>query len=216
MLYAAIGAYLILLAIALFLYFRPKFISEGFTTIAIEGETMPKCLLRDTEAQYLLKRLQAMKKINPTAESAQIYDELKLILQKVLCMDADITGPAAGPYSTYQFPFATSHDVEPVASLVGRCIRNSARERDIEMTMDKFNSRGSTLIQQICDNDNKGPALTSFQNILGRISKSITKVCVSPKANLDRPQGPRDPGYYEPESVKNFTPYTIMGEKQYI
>jgi hypothetical protein len=215
MLYVAIIGFLVALAIAIFLYFRPKFISEGFTTIAIDGETIPKCLLRDTEAQYLLKQFQSMKQINPTADSIAAYDELTLILQKVLCMDADVTGPAAGPYSTFKLPFANSHDIEPVASIVGRCVRKSTRERDIEMMMDKFNSRGTELINRLCDNNTKGSAVTSFRNILARMGKTITAACVAPKTTLDTPPGARDPGYYEPESVKNFSPYTIMGERQY-
>ena len=177
---------------------------------------MPKCLLRDAEAQYLLTMFKEMKVVNPSSDSEMAFDELKLILQKVLCLDADVTGPAAGAYSTYQFPFTTSHDIEPVAHLVGRCVRHVARERDIEMVIDKYSTRGATLINQLCDNRSKGSALTSFQNILDRVKRSITGICVAPKATLDIPPGARDPGYYEPDSIKNLTPYTIMGEKQYI
>ena len=42
LIYAAIGAYVVVISIMLFIYFRPKFINEkftqeGFTTIAIDG-----------------------------------------------------------------------------------------------------------------------------------------------------------------------------------
>jgi hypothetical protein len=223
MLTVSFVAYAIIIGIAIFLYFRPKFMQqpwpwaqEGFTTIAIDGETIPKCLLRDIEAQNLLSKFQGMKQKNPTPESNMEYDELKLILQKALCLDADVTGPAAGPYSTFQFPFATSHDIEPTASFVGRCVRRVVRERDIEMLIDKYLSRGETLIGRLCDGQTKQSALTSFRNVIGRVKKNITPVCMSDKANLDRPTGARDPGYYESDSIKNLQPYEITGKIQYI
>lgn len=221
LIYAAIGAYVVVISIMLFIYFRPKFINEkftqeGFTTIAIDGEKIPKCFLRDAEAQRLLHMMHGLRMQKPSSEASMAYDELKLILQKALCLDADVTGPAAGPYSTYQFPFTTAHDIEPTANLVGRCTRHVARERDIDMVIEKYDYRGSVLINQLCDNNSRATALNSFHSILDRVKRNIMTVCVAPKANLDKPTGVRDPGYFESEKVKSLTPYTISGGgKQY-
>ena len=210
--YTAIAAYFVVIAIMLFLYFRPKFINEpflkeGFSTIALDGEKIPKCFLRDTEAQRLLASFQGIDNTN----TRLAYDELKLILQKALCTDADVTGPAGNTFTTYNLPFATSHDIEPTASFVGRCVRKVVRERDIEMMIDKYRTRGSTLINQMCDNNARGTALLQFHAILDRVKSNITPYCVAPKANLDIPSGARDPGYYESDAVKNLTPYQISG-----
>lgn len=199
----ALTAFFVVLSIAVFLYFRPKFISEGFTTIAL-SEDMPRCLLRDADAQSLLASLD---------KHSEHYGEFKLILQKALCIDADVTGSAAGPYTTYALPFATAHDIEPSASFVGRCVRNVARSRDIEMVIGKFQDRGNELLSQLCVN----PTIQKhkFRHILLRVMAHITPVCIAPKANLDIPKGTRDPGYFMPESVKHLQEYTIRGDVQY-
>ena len=204
----AIGVYAVLFVLALFLFLRPNFMKEGFTTIALDSDHMPKCFLRDTEAQALLESVS-------TQMNTDAYRELKLILEKVLCMDADITGPAAGPYSTYQLPFATLHDIEPVASFVGRCVRKVVRERDIEVLMDKYESRGTELLTQLCSGTETQVALTHFRNILGKVQKHISVVCVAPKANLDAPTGARDPGYYESESLQKLSAFKPTGGNQY-
>jgi len=109
----ALAALFVLLALSAFLYFRPHFLSEGFATIALDDVSMPKCFLRSAQAQQLLTELNHDDAPNTT--NGMAYAELRLIVQKVLCMDADITGSGAGAYSTYQMPFATSHDIEPAA-----------------------------------------------------------------------------------------------------
>lgn len=205
----AIGAYAILVIIALVLFLRPHFVKEGFTTIALDSNRMPKCFLRDAEAQKLLAQFESQAR-------SESYGELKLILQKVLCIDADITGSAAGPYSTYQLPFATLHDIEPVASFVGRCVRKVVRERDIGLLIEKYDYRGSELIAQLCsEQESKESSLKQFRNILERVKKNISGVCVAPKANLDIPSGARDPGYYESESIQQLSPYAPTGGNQY-
>jgi hypothetical protein len=205
LLWIAVVAYCILFGIAIGLYFRPKFIREGFATVAL-SESVPKCFLRDAEAQQLMLSLQSEKFRNK-----EMYEEFELILQKLLCLDADVTGSAAGPYSTYQLPFATSHDIEPVASFVGRCVRNVTRERDLEMVFEKFQSRGTTLLAKLCNPTNQQQANQSFQAILLRVRKAVSPICIAPKANLDMPPGVRDPGYYESDSVKHLMPYEISG-----
>ena len=210
----AFYAFLVVLAIATFLYFRPRFISkEGFATIALDGETMPKCLIRDANSQQLLAQFQALKLTAPSSSTGMAYDEFKLILQKLLCIDADITGSAAGPYSTYQLPFATAHDIEPAANFVSRCTKHALRSRDVEMAMEKFESRGNELIGQMTfDAESKRSALQAFHAIVVRVQRNIAGPCLTPKASLDVPAGPRDPGYYVPGGLEENGPYQIRGD----
>jgi hypothetical protein len=210
-------AFLVLLAIGVFLYLRPRFISEGFTTIAIEDVTMPRCLARDAQSQHLLKQLYSKAAAN--SEAGMAYDEFKLILQKLLCIDADITGAGAGIYSTYQLPYVTAHDIEPAANFVGRCVRNAVRERDVAMVLDKFESRGTTLLKIICGGDAAGMNTTihAFNGIVKRVGASIISKCLMEKATMDSPAGPRDPGYFIPPNVEELGTYTLFGgSPQYI
>jgi hypothetical protein len=204
-------AFLVVLAIGIVLYLRPRFMAEGFTTVAIEGETMPRCLARDPESQALLAQLYSKSAANSAAGEA--YEEFKLILQKLLCIDADITGAGAGIYSTYQLPYATAHDIEPAANFVGRCVRNAVRERDVAMVLEKFESRGNVLLKTMCSGDSAAvnTNISTFNRIVKRIGASITSKCLMEKANMDVPAGPRDPGYYTPNNVEELGEYTIFG-----
>lgn len=214
----ALLAFFVTVAVAAFLYFRPKFISEGFTTIAIDDATAPKCFLRDAEAQQLIAMFSSVRSLPPASEQATAYAELKVILQKLLCIDADVSGAGMGPYSTYQLPYATSHDIEPAASFVGRCIRNAVRSNDIEMTMGKFEDRATELLHTLCANKSAFDAAhTKFRNILARSTRNISEYCLKEKNSIDRPAGPRDPGYFEPAELQTYREYKISGNGvQYI
>lgn len=208
-------AFLVVLMIGVFLYFRPNYLkpTEGFATLALDNETMPKCLLRDTEAQKFLASFQAFSVTSPNSTHGEAYAELKLIIQKLLCMDADITGSAAGPYSTYSLPFATAHDTEPPASFVGRCVRNAVRPLDVDITMDKYEARGLELIKTLCfDEPQRKSSAKKFHDIVARVARNITRACTMEKATLDIPAGPRDPGYFTPPGIQLLQNYTQTGD----
>jgi len=190
--------------------------SEGFAVIAIEGETMPKCLTRSPEAQSILNQLYPMKMAAPASKEAMAYDELKMILEKVLCIDADITGLGAGPYQTFQLPFMTQHDIEPPASFVGRCLRKAVKPRDIEVEFMKMHDRGEMLINILAYDENLRKQIQfRFRDIIVKTAHNIAFICLSEKANLDRPAGPRDPGYFVPHFSLEQGPYNIAGHFQY-
>lgn len=214
----ALIAFFVVLAVGILLYFRPRFLSEGFATIALDEVSSPKCFTRDPAAQELLSMLDYGKSAPANSDAAMAYNELKLILEKMLCMDADITGSGAGVYSTYALPFATSHDIEPAASFVNRCVRKAIQSRDIEMAMGKFEDRGVELINSLCaDETHRKAVLDTFHGIVGRVTNAISTNCLMFKDNMDKPAGPRDPGYYTPAALEQLRPYTISGgEPQYI
>jgi hypothetical protein len=209
----ALIAFFIVVAVGMIIYFRPRFFSEGFTTIAIDGDTAPKCFLRDADAQKLISKFAAVRAIPPASEKAMALAELTLIIQKMLCIDADITGAGMGPYSTYQLTFATTHDIEPAAEFVNRCLKNAVRSRDIEVAMGKFEDRGYELLDQLCGGTHEHAANKElFRGIVMRSTRNISEYCLKPKNSLDTPAGPRDPGYFDPtSSATDARPYTISG-----
>lgn len=193
---------------------QPK-LREGFATIALD-DAMPRCFTRDADAQSLMANFQGLKTLSPNSNAAMAYEELKLILTKVLCIDADITGMGMGPYSTYQLPYATAHDIEPAASFVSRCIKGAVRSRDIEVVMAAFYDRGLTLLNALCfDERTRKWAQNKFHTIITRASRNISQNCLKEKASLDRPAGARDPGYSQQHTSLEQGPYTIKGNFQY-
>ena len=203
--YAAIA---ILIVIATFLYLYPRYFSgpkEGFATIALNTSNFPACVTRDADAQKLLSMLKS-----DTTE----FEELGLIVSKLLCMDADITSLGAGVYASLRLPFNTQHDMEPVGTFVGRCLKNAVKERDISLTLGKLQDRGTVLINMLCSNSaTKAEAVTLFDGIVKRTETNITKVCLKEHASMDVPAGIRDPGYYVPGSLAELGPYQNTAPK---
>jgi len=191
--------FLLLFFVTVLLYVYPNFLKEieGFSTIAVDPVYHPKCFARDAEAQRLLAEV--VNAFPNTPEAIQWVDEFRLILTKLLCIDADITGSGSGVYSTVDLKFNTFHDMEPVANFVGRCLNRSLKERDMKLTLEKLETRGAELLKG-STGVNKAQRdlwVASLHNIAMRTSQAIHKVCLTPVASLDRPAGPRDPGFYD-------------------
>ena len=209
----ALAAFFVVVVIGAIVYFRPRFFSEGFTTIAIDDATAPKCFLRDADAQRLISTFAAVRSMPPASPKAMALAELTLILQKMLCIDADITGAAMGPYSTYQLPYATAHDIEPAAEFVNRCLKNAVRSRDIEVAMGKFEDRGYELLMVLCGGTPDHDANKAlYRGIVQRATRNISQYCLKPKNGLDTPASPRDPAYFDAgSSASDARPYEISG-----
>lgn len=188
---------------------KQKKTAEGFTTVALNKTTFPSCVARDMDAQRLLQDLYAgTHGLPPAADGAMAYQEFALIVQKLLCMDADITSLGAGEYATMLLPFNTQHDMEPVGSFVGRCLNNAVRERDIALTLGKLQDRGNVLIDLLCTSAmSKANARTTFDTIVQKTKQQISAVCLKPRASMDIPAGVRDPGYYTPPALQELGPY---------
>ena len=188
---------LILFSVTIVLYIFPQALREGFSTVSIDPVNHPKCFSRDAEAQRLLAEVQAAGPSTP--EGIQWIDEFRMILSKFLCVDADITGSGSGVYSTMDLQFNTFHDMEPVANFVGRCLNRSLKERDINLTLEKLETRGAELLKgmTMVKQEQKELWVASLHNIAMRTSQAIHRVCLMPVASLDRPAGPRDPGFYD-------------------
>jgi len=191
--------FLLLFFVTVLLYLYPTFLKEieGFSTIAVDPVYSPKCFARDAEAQRLLAEV--VNAIPNTPEGIQWVDEFRLILTKLLCIDADITGSGSGVYSTVDLKFNTFHDMEPVANFVGRCLKRSLKERDIKLTLEKLETRGAELLKGSTgvEKAQRDVWVSSLHNIATRTSQAIRRVCLTPIASLDRPAGPRDPGFYD-------------------
>ena len=120
-----LAGFLVILA-GLLMHFKPKPLAEGFEGVegfsgahAVDKINMPECVSRSTDAQSLLARIARY------PEKDGMAAELRLLVSKLCCMEADIAAPSAGVYRTQHLQFRTSEDMEPPATIVGRCLRNA-------------------------------------------------------------------------------------------
>ena len=189
-----VAVFLILLA-GLLVHYRPKNI-EGFASV--NPLLMPECVSRSTDAQSLLVRLPA---------SGEDADELRQLVSKVCCMEADIAAPSAGVYRTMHAQFRTSQDMEPPATIVGRCLRNAVNKRDIDLIVEKYAQRGRALIRKICMGSDLNLALGEWDGVITRLQLAMFSFCLKEQPVMDRPLGVRDMGFWEPETVADLSQY---------
>lgn len=209
--FAMIG-FAVVVGIGIFLYFRPGYIREGFE-VAVDRRTFPKCVRRDPEAEQLITSL---KKVE-SAYTRAALEELTLILEKILCMEADLSGPGRGVNNTLRVAYATSHDLEPAGSIVGRCLRGGMRNNELQLTIKKYEDRGNELIDLLCaDKYSKQTAFDKFHSILTRNFTLISQKCEVPRVAIDVPTGPRDPGYNIPYKTINYSEFKPAGGDQYM
>jgi hypothetical protein len=187
----------VLLALAfLLVHYKPS-VREGFSSAAVDPTFMPACAERSTAAQSLLMRIGSIK--------SDDAEEFRLLVSKLCCLEGDIAAPGAGIYRTMALQFRTSHDMEPPSTFVGRCLRNAVRERDITLVIQKYETRGRELLGKLLSPCNEVDA--EFTEVVARTRLAMTNVCLKEQPSMDRPAGPRDPGYWESDEVAELAQY---------
>ena len=176
---------------------------EGFALAAVDPARMPACVERSTDAQSLLARFAHVDEDEDENEAAA---ELRLLVSKLCCMEADIASPAAGLIRSQSLQFRTSHDMEAASSFVGRCLRNAVRDRDVDLVIDKFQKRGHELVEKVLGGD-CGDAHKEFDAVVGRTRMAMMTFCMKPQPQMDRPTGARDVGFWEPANVADLNAY---------
>jgi hypothetical protein len=215
-----IGILLIISIVALGLCFKmyPIFPSnkaklthtiEGFSSPATSPNE-PSCIKRNTDAQAILQMFtQCSSDYKSPSEDAMNRIELKLILQKLTCLDSDVTNSGVAGYNTLSLPFNTSHDTEPLTNFVGRCLNGGTRTRDFDLIISKYESRGNVLIKAISSLMNKDPseAYARYANVIKVTYESLVNNCKMKRASMDIPAGVRDPGYSIPFRIETLAPF---------
>jgi hypothetical protein len=201
----------VVIASGIYFHMYPKFPPtaryENFANPAVSPDK-PTCVHRSVDAQVLMGLFKQCPKSSPT-DDATDREELALILNKLTCLDADVSNNGVDGYNTLKLPYNTSHDAEPLTNFVGRCLNNGTRSRDLEIVIDRFEKRGKTLIENLCrrkDIDSKEP-LVHFAAVVKTTMNALTTNCLAKHSSLDRPYGPRDPGFMVPYSVDRLAQY---------
>jgi hypothetical protein len=194
---AVLGIALLILALLL-VHYRPAApLEEGFALAAVNPLLVPACVERSTAAQKLLARFGS----SETASAA----ELRLLVSKLCCLEADIATPAAGLIRTLPLQFRTDTDMEAASTTVTRCRAGAIPKRDVELMSEKFAKRGAALVREVLGGD-CGEAQQEFAEVLARTTQALN-TCLTPAPSMDRPAGPRDPGFWTPHDVADLSTY---------
>jgi hypothetical protein len=204
----------LIVSIGIFYRFYPRMPAyrnryEGFSSPAV-APAEPKCLQRNLDALTILRILPPCgDPHNTPTEDATDREELALILQKLTCLESDVANNGVSGYNTLALPYNTSHDAEPLPNFVGRCLNNGTRSRDLEIVIEKYDKRGKTLIHQITKRNgmDAGALLDNYEAVVRTTMKTLVDNCLAKQSNLDRPYGPRDPGFAVPYAVERLASY---------
>ena len=179
---------------------------EGFAVAAVNSILMPACTERSAAAQSLLQRI-AVADENKSLGNEGNKEELRLLLSKLCCFEADLVTPAAGAYRTLPLQFRTSHDTEAASTLVGRCFRNAIRQRDIDIIVEKFQVRGLELVKNLVGPSEVVQAKEEFLSVIERTRTALQTTCLVQQPQMDTPEGPRGLGFWEPKPSATLAQY---------
>ena len=141
-------------------------------------------------------------------ETASEYNvkkrELDVLFAKIAAIKTDITEGIGRVYKSIDIPYSTEQDVEPAATLVGRCHKKVIRQRDIELATDRYLIRGRQLIKAL---DAYYPAVKQsasqeLESNVGTLKAVMLDKCLKTQPQLDMPDGVRDPAFYEPPALE--------------
>lgn len=170
---------------------------EGFAVAAVDPRLMPACVERSTDAQAVIHRI--------ADQDSDAAAEFRLLVSKMCCMEADITGVSPGVIRTTPLQFRTSHDIEPASALVARCLANAMPVRDIELMIEKFTKRGHDLLDTLTSGC--PDAQREFDAVVARLRRALEVSCRQVQPSMDHPLGARDMGFWEPEKVAGLSQY---------
>lgn len=121
--------------------------AEGFGGVTVVPGG-PDCLRTTSELAEIIGFFSGRK--DTTEEGPEDLREMTLLCSKLACFKKDITGVARVVNATAMQPYATAHDIEPVAETTARCFSKTIPERDLNLIIDKWGSRGEVLLRRLC------------------------------------------------------------------
>jgi hypothetical protein len=87
---------------------------------------------------------------------------------------------------------------------VTRCRAGAIPKRDVELMTEKFAKRGAALVREVLGSCSEAQA--EFAEVLARTTQALN-TCQIAAPTMDRPAGPRDPGFWTPHDVADLSSY---------
>jgi hypothetical protein len=183
---------------------------DGFAG-PVAGSGAPDCS-RALDDVAKLHDLLSLKRVDTDA-GADDMRELDLILSKLACFKRDLMGQGVVS-ATLKQPFATAHDLEPVAETTARCFAKTLPERDLQLGLEKWGSRGTLLIKNISEaahlsDSEEKEALRLFGSAMYDVSNVAMSVCCSVTVDptIAGASVGRGPAGYEPPGLVTLREY---------
>lgn len=188
----------------------PKITKEGFGAPVV-GAGMPDCLHESAEAAAIIGTL--TERVQTSEEGRPDLEELKVLLSKLTCMKRDLVSTAGVVNATLYQPFATAHDVEPVAETVGRCFAKTIPQRDLEISFDKWKNRGRFLLLRLCtaaglNAEEKAQINAQFDSVLVDVFDIAQQKCIPGQPEIMGKATPREPKPFSAPDLEYLRPYT--------
>ena len=174
---------------------------EGFAGPS-KGAGVPDCLRTSSEAARLYEMLAVRK--SSTGEGDDDLREFTVLLGKLACLKRDLMGTAGVVEATRTQPFNTSLDLEPVAETCARCFAKTIPKRDLDLSFEKWTTRGSFLLRRLCtsftfNEADKAAAADLFSKVLADVKDVAYSKCLKGDAVIAGQPAPRMVSGYEPE-----------------
>ena len=210
--------FLAVLATALVVYFftmvwklSNNSMSEGFAGPAKVG--IPDCLQESSTAAKLYSIVASKKQvIEEGSDGKDDLREFALILSKTSCLKKDLLSQSGFVEATRYQVYSTAHDVEPVAETTARCLAKTIPERDLDISLEKWSTRGKLLLKRLCSSTELSDAEISETNRL--FSKHMDDVidiaksmCLKGPVEIAGTSGPRDVSAYTPPELEELREY---------
>lgn len=171
--------------------------TEGFGGAA-RGAGWPDCLRTSSEGAALVGLFDG--KPCRTEKGAADRRELTQLVGKLACFKKDLLSPSHIIDATRKQEFVTSHDVEPIAETTGRCFSKTLSPRDLEISIEKWTSRGALLVKRLSASAALSPgdvekAQSLFQSQIRDVADIARTTCVpsAQEQGVATLPGPRDP-----------------------
>ena len=182
---------------------------EGFAGPA-KGAGSPDCLRTSSEAAALSEMLSS--RPSSTEEGPDDLRELNVLLGKLACFKRDLMGAAGVVEATRKQPFSTSQDMEPVAETTARCFAKTIPKRDLQLSLDKWKTRGTSLVKRLCtsldlNSGDSEKALSLFKKVMADISDVSMMVCIKGPVSIAGQPGPRMVQGFEPTGLSMLREY---------
>lgn len=191
-----------------FLYHTWKLSSaEGFGGAA-RGTGLPDCLRTSKDASEIYSIFS--EKVSSTEEGPDDLRELTHLLSKISCLKKDLLSPSGIVEATRYQPYSTAHDIEPVAETTARCLAKTIPQRDLDIIIEKWSTRGKQLIRKLCTNFKITDAdLKKVDKDFAAVIVDITDIagaqCIVGEVKVMK--GARDVAPYEPPELSELRAY---------
>lgn len=148
-----------------------------------------------------------------TDEGYGFLGDFAQLIQKLSAFKEDMTNEQYVVLNTRRQKFVTAEDIEPIGETAGRCFSKTISPRDLELSFEKWQVRAVVLLKELSAQyalsaEEVKKAEDLLNGFLRDTHDIARKSCLQGEPKIAGALGPRDPGYYTPDSLNELGEYT--------